>query len=142
MGKEARERRISPSAVTDEEWDILEPWIPAAKPGGRPQEMERRAIVTAMFSVLRRACSWRLLPHDLPNGRTASLSVRQGKQAGVWEPVHAALRRDLRVSLGRHPEPSAAILERPSITTRAVRGEERGFDGGTKHAWQETVSAR
>jgi transposase len=39
------ERRVYASDVTDEEWAILEPLIPAAKPGGRPQERERREIV-------------------------------------------------------------------------------------------------
>jgi hypothetical protein len=32
-----RERRVYPSDVTDKEWAILEPLIPAAKPGGRPK---------------------------------------------------------------------------------------------------------
>jgi transposase len=116
----------------------LQPLIPAARPGGRPQEIERRAIVHAIWSVLRSACSWRMMPHDLPNWSTAYWSVRRGKQAGVWEQVHAVLRRDLRVSLGCEPEPSAAILESQSITTRSVRGDERGYDGG-KNARQETA---
>lgn len=35
-----RRRRAYPSDVTDKEWAILEPLIPAAKPGGRPQEID------------------------------------------------------------------------------------------------------
>jgi len=70
-------------------------------------------------SELRSACSWRMMPQDVPTWRTASRSFRQWTQAGVWEQVNAALRRDLPVSLGCHPQPSAAILESPSITTWA-----------------------
>jgi putative transposase len=44
------------SDVTEEEWAILEPLIPVAEPGGRPQEIERREIVNAIFYVLRSAC--------------------------------------------------------------------------------------
>jgi putative transposase len=44
-----RERRVYPSDVTDQEWAILEPLIPAAKPGGRSQEIERREIESAGF---------------------------------------------------------------------------------------------
>jgi transposase len=119
-----------PSDGTDEEWAILEPLIPGRKSEGRPQEMERREIVNSMLYVLRSACSWRMLPHDLPNWSTVYLSFRLWKLAGIWEQVNAALRRDLRVSLGRDPEPSAAILESQSIKTSSVRGDERGYDGG------------
>jgi putative transposase len=42
-----RERRVYPSDVTDQEWAILEPLIPATKLGGRPQEIDRREIESA-----------------------------------------------------------------------------------------------
>src|SRR5260221_3457824 len=125
-----RERRVYPSDVTDKEWAILEPLIPAAKPGGRPQEIERREIVNGILYVLRSGCPWRMIPHDLPNWSTVYLYFREWKQAGIWELVNAALRRDLRVSLGREPEPSAAIVDSQSIKTSSVRGDARGYDGG------------
>jgi putative transposase len=106
--------------------------IPAAKPGGRPQEIARRESVNGILSVLRSGCPWRFLPHDFPNWRTVSLSFREWKRAGVWEQVNAVLRRQLRVVVGREPEPSAAILDRQSIKTSSVRGDERGYDGGQK----------
>jgi putative transposase len=127
-----RERRVYPSDVTDQEWAILEPLIPAAKPGGRPQEIDRREIVNGVLYVLRSGCPWRMLPHDLPNWSTVYLYFREWKQAGVWEQVNAALRREVRVSLGRDPEPSAAIVDSQSIKTSSVRGDARGYDGGKK----------
>src|SRR5215813_3614754 len=60
-----RERRVYPSDVTEAEWAILEPLIPAVKPGGRSEEIERREIVNGIVYVLRSGCPWRLLPHDL-----------------------------------------------------------------------------
>ena len=128
----SRKRRMYPSDVTDQEWAILEPLIPAAKPGGRPQEIERREIVNGILYVLRSGCPWRMLPHDLPNWSTVHLYFRQWKRAGIWEQVNAALRRELRVSLGREPEPSAAIVDSQSIKTSSVRGDARGYDGGKK----------
>src|SRR5579859_4182352 len=136
------ERRSYPSDVTDAQWAILEPLIPAAKPGGRPQEIERREIVNGILYVLRSGCPWRLLPHDLPNWSTVYLYFRQWKQAGIWEQVNAALRREVRVCLGRDPEPSAAILDSQSIKTSSVRGDERGYDGGKKNSRQKTASTR
>ena len=140
MGKYTLERMPYPSDVTDEEWARLEPLIPAAKPGGRPQEIERREILNAIVYVLRSGCPWRLLPHDLPRWFTAYWYFRQWKRAGIWEQVNAALRRDLRVQMGREADPSAAILDSQSIKTSSVRGDKRGYDGGKKTFGPETAS--
>lgn len=139
MGQYSLERMPYPSDVTDEEWIRLEPLIPATKPGGRPQEIERREIVNAILYVLRSGCPWRLLPHDLPRWFTASWYFRQWKRQGIWEQVNAALRRDLRVQMGREPEPSAAILDSQSMKSSSVRGDERGYDGGKKNSGQKTA---
>jgi putative transposase len=130
------ERRAYPSDVTDAEWAILEPLIPAVKPGGRSEEIERREIVNGILYVLRSGCPWRLLPHDLPNWSTVYWYFRQWKRAGIWEQVNAALRRQVRVCLGRDPEPSAAIVDGQSVKTSAVRGDERGYDAAKKPSGQ------
>jgi transposase len=135
------ERRVYASDVTDEEWAILEPLIPVAKPGGRPQEIARREIVNGILYVLRSGCPWRLLPHDLPNWSTVYLYFREWKQAGIWEQVNTALRRQMRVAVGREAEPSAAILDSQSVKTSSVRGDARGYDGGKKNSGQETALA-
>lgn len=36
------------TGLTDAEWELLAPLIPAAKPGGRPAVHERREIVNAL----------------------------------------------------------------------------------------------
>ena len=38
-----------PSDLTEQEWAILEPLIPPAKPGGRPRSTEMRAVVNAIL---------------------------------------------------------------------------------------------
>ena len=110
--------------------------IPAVKPGGRSQEIERREIVNGILYVLRSGCPWRMVPHDLPNWSTLYWYFREWKLAGVWEQVNAALRRTVREKVGREPEPSAAIVDSQSIKTSSVRGDARGYDGGKKLGWQ------
>uniref|UniRef100_A0A831UJT8 Transposase n=1 Tax=Thermus islandicus TaxID=540988 RepID=A0A831UJT8_9DEIN len=44
-------RRYYPSDLTDEEWALLEPLIPAPKPGGLPAKVSRREIVNAIQKV-------------------------------------------------------------------------------------------
>jgi putative transposase len=43
-------RREYPSDIRDEEWAILEPLIPPAKPGGRPRTTNIREVINALFS--------------------------------------------------------------------------------------------
>ncbi|WP_309572153.1 transposase, partial [Deinococcus sp.] len=54
--------RTYPTDTSDAEWALLEPLIPAPKPGGRPARIARRDIVDAIFYVMRGGVSWRLLP--------------------------------------------------------------------------------
>jgi putative transposase len=42
-------RRAYPSDLRDAEWVIVEPLVPAVKPGGRPARHSRREIVNAIW---------------------------------------------------------------------------------------------
>ena len=39
------------SNLTQEQWELLEPLIPAAKPGGRPREVEIWDILLSIFGL-------------------------------------------------------------------------------------------
>ena len=64
-------RKAYPSDLRDAEWAILEPLVPAVKPGGRPARHSRREIVNAILYVVRGGKQWRAMPHDLPPWQTA-----------------------------------------------------------------------
>jgi len=110
-------RQPYPTDLSDAEWALLEPLVPAVLPGGRPPRHDRREIVDAILYVLRTGCQWRALPHDLPPWGTVWWYCRQWREAGVWERINTVLREQVRVRLGRQPTPSAAILDSQSVKT-------------------------
>ena len=59
-------RNASPSDLTDAQWALIAPHIPAAKPGGRPRRWPERDLVDAIRYVLRSGGPWRYLPDGYP----------------------------------------------------------------------------
>ena len=63
-----------PTDLTDAQWRLLAPLLPAAKPGGWPRAVDVRAVVDAILYVDRNGVTWRALPHDFPPWRTVQTS--------------------------------------------------------------------
>ena len=82
-----------PSDLTDEQWALIEPLLPAPRTGGRPEKHPRRSIVDGILYVPRTGCAWRYLPADFPPWQTVYWYFKQWEQAKVTEVMLAALPR-------------------------------------------------
>jgi putative transposase len=49
-------------ALSEEQYALLAPLIPPAKPGGRPRTTDMRRLLDGLFYLVRTGCQWRHLP--------------------------------------------------------------------------------
>ncbi|HEV7975279.1 IS5 family transposase [Amycolatopsis sp.] len=131
-----RTRRY-PSDTTNAEWALLQPLLPTpaseTAAGGRPEKHHRRAIMDALRYVTDNGIKWRALPSDFPPWQTVHGFFTRWGKAGVFDKIRDRLREKIRVTAGRNPAPSAAVIDSQSVkAAETVSRPSRGYDGGKK----------
>jgi transposase len=122
-----------PSDLTDAQWQLVEPLLPAVNRGGRPEKHPRRAIVDAILYVVRTGCSWRQLPADFPPWQTVYWYFVRWEEQQVTTAMLTALREQLRIQHGRNPQPSAGIIDSQSVKGADTVGRDtRGYDAAKR----------
>ncbi len=98
------------TSLTDAEWAILAPFLPAPARTGRPRRWSMRAVVDAILYVLRTGGAWRHLPREFPPWPTVHRWFLRLARAGVFERLAHALAMADRERAGRgasRPGPSS-----------------------------------
>lgn len=117
--------------LSDEEWTLLAPLLPARLPDGRPREVHLREVVNAIFYKLKHAVAWADLPRDLPAAGTVFDYYAAWTRSGLWERMNDTLVGRCRQMLGREATPSIAVLDSQSVAN-AAEGAKGGFDGAKR----------
>jgi transposase len=111
--------------LTDEEWAVISPLLPAQGRGAR--RGDDRKVLNGIFYILRTGAPWRDLPERYgPRTTVYNRYVRWGRR-GVWKAVFDALAREAKDGL---------IFIDSSIVKahRAAAGSKRGN-------WQKVLDA-
>ena len=90
-GRYDRTKLRYPSDLTDQEWALIGPLIPPAKPGGNRRRVCVRGVVDGIMYILSTGCQWGALPKDLPPKSTVNDYMLRWSDDGTLERIHHAL---------------------------------------------------
>ncbi|WP_424600676.1 IS5 family transposase, partial [Bradyrhizobium sp.] len=124
-----------PSDLTDDEWTLVEPFIPPAKAGGGKRRTDMRAVMDGVMYILSTGCQWRYLPKDFPPRSTVHNYFVWWQCDGVLDRIHHALYVECRERAEREASPTACIIDSQSVKSAEKGGpsiDPPGYDAGKK----------
>lgn len=120
-GRYDRSKLRYPSDLTDNEWALIGPLIPPAKPGGNKRQVDVREIVNGILYVLSTGCQWAAIPKDLPPRSTVNGYLVRWRDDRTLDRLHHTLYVKCRELAERKVSPTAAIID-----SQSVKGAEKG----------------
>lgn len=122
-------RKPYPSDVSDEEWAFVAPYLALVREDAPQRTHDLREVFNGLRWIARTGSQWRYMPHDLPPWEAVYQQMRRWLAAGVFEAMVHDLRVILRLSEGRTPAPTAAILDSRTLQSTPESGHRGGWDG-------------
>ena len=131
-------RRGYPSDVSDEEWWFVAPYLCLLPEDCGQRKYALREVFNGLRYMVRAGCPWRLIPHDLPPWEMVYQQSQRWIKAEVFEAMCHDLRVLVRLTQGRNPQPTAAILDGRTVQSTPESGARAGYDGHKKKNGSKT----
>ena len=116
--------------LTDAQWTLIEPLLPAAKRRGRPRTA-LRPVFEAILYLTKAGCPWRLLPKSFPPWKTVYHHFHPWSRSGRLITLNTKLRALTRADAGQRARPTAAVLDSQTVRSNP-HGGAVGYDAGKK----------
>ena len=126
----ARESLPYAICLTDAEWAVVEPLLPAPAAIGRPWRWPLRAVFDGLLYVLRTGCTWRHLPLEFQLWGTVHRWFLRLSQAGLFERLAHSLTLADRQRAERAASPTGSVLDAQAARSGGV--------GRKRHALTDT----
>jgi transposase len=125
-------RKPYPSDVSDAEWALVAPYLALLPEHAGQRRHELREVFDGLRYIVKTGAPWRWMPHDLPPWPAVYQQAQRWLEAGCFEALVHDLRTLLRLTAGRAPEPSAAILDSRTLQSSPESGKRAGWDGAKR----------
>ena len=103
------------SRLSRAQFELIEPLLPKAKPGGRPRSVDLFVVLNTILYVVVQGCKRRDIPGDLLPWSTAYTYSRNWRNDGPWSVLHERVRCWVRADAGHPESPSETILDSQSV---------------------------
>jgi putative transposase len=85
------------SDLTNEQWELIEPFVERKGKMGCPSIYSLRDIVNAILYVTKTGIPWRSLPNDFPKYVTVYYHFKKWNADGTFEKMNEVLRQKVRI---------------------------------------------
>jgi transposase len=128
----SQDRKPYPSDVNDDEWSFVAPYLTLVREDSGQRRHALREVFNALRWIVRTGAQWRWMPHDLPPWEAVYQQTQRWLRAGCFEAMVDDLRAVLRLTAGRAPDPTAAIIDSRTLQSTPESGARAGYDGAKR----------